>query len=321
MGYSKEFRTHKKIDPERLKKYVRDHPDALQKDIANYFGCGISSVSEALNLYKVPYIIKRPNQMDLEEIKKYIHSHPSSSLNDIATHFKVKPQSINFLFRRNGLSFLRDFKHKDVSSDNLQEYLHNQPDATLEQISSQFNCSPTLIAKKIKEYGITRNIASSKYNETLRLRAVRFLEAGHPYSKATKKFGVPGSTLALWVAVHKKEGRLKNKNLPRQKIEVEKLKGYIRAHPDALQKDIAAHFGYDTNAVSRTIAENNIPYIKKRPTPSLEIDVKELKKYIRKHPDASLRKLAVKFNCSPAFMSNKSKQYGITRAYDKKKRA
>lgn len=41
-------RTFKKIDPDRLKAYVMEHPDAYQKEIAKEFGCAQSAIQKAL---------------------------------------------------------------------------------------------------------------------------------------------------------------------------------------------------------------------------------------------------------------------------------
>lgn len=41
-------RTFKKIDPDRLKAYLLEHPDAYQKEIAREMGCAQSAVQKAL---------------------------------------------------------------------------------------------------------------------------------------------------------------------------------------------------------------------------------------------------------------------------------
>jgi len=48
-------RTFKKIDPEKLKAYVTEHPSAILKEISEYFGCSISSVDKALRKNKITY--------------------------------------------------------------------------------------------------------------------------------------------------------------------------------------------------------------------------------------------------------------------------
>ena len=41
-------RTFKKIDPEKLRKYISDHPDAYLKEIGDAFGCSDTAVQKAL---------------------------------------------------------------------------------------------------------------------------------------------------------------------------------------------------------------------------------------------------------------------------------
>ena len=41
-------RGFKKIDPEKLKEYISEHPDAYQKEIAIIFGCSATAVGKAL---------------------------------------------------------------------------------------------------------------------------------------------------------------------------------------------------------------------------------------------------------------------------------
>jgi len=41
-------RPFKKIDPERLRTYIKDHPDAYLKEIAEEFGCSAPAVQKAL---------------------------------------------------------------------------------------------------------------------------------------------------------------------------------------------------------------------------------------------------------------------------------
>lgn len=40
-------RPHKKIDPEKLKAYVEEHPDAYQREIAEEFGCSATAIQKA----------------------------------------------------------------------------------------------------------------------------------------------------------------------------------------------------------------------------------------------------------------------------------
>ena len=46
-------RAFRKIDPEKLKMYVKEHPDAYQSEMAKAFGCSESGIRDALRRYKI----------------------------------------------------------------------------------------------------------------------------------------------------------------------------------------------------------------------------------------------------------------------------
>ena len=46
-------RSFRKIDPEKLKAYVAEHPDAYQTEMAKEFGCSESGIRDALQRHKI----------------------------------------------------------------------------------------------------------------------------------------------------------------------------------------------------------------------------------------------------------------------------
>ena len=46
-------RGYRKIDPEKLKSYVEEHPDAYQSEMAEAFGCSESGIRDALRRHKI----------------------------------------------------------------------------------------------------------------------------------------------------------------------------------------------------------------------------------------------------------------------------
>ena len=46
-------RSFKKIDPDKLRKYIEEHPDAYLREIAEEFRCCINAVSKALKKLKI----------------------------------------------------------------------------------------------------------------------------------------------------------------------------------------------------------------------------------------------------------------------------
>ena len=53
LGKKKLQRGFRKIDPEKLKAYVAEHPDAYQSEMAEAFGCSESGIRDALRRYKI----------------------------------------------------------------------------------------------------------------------------------------------------------------------------------------------------------------------------------------------------------------------------
>jgi len=46
-------RSPKKVCPEKLTEYLREHPDAYQSEAAEMFGCSQSAVSQAMKKHKI----------------------------------------------------------------------------------------------------------------------------------------------------------------------------------------------------------------------------------------------------------------------------
>ena len=53
LGKKKLHRSFRKIDPEKLKAYIAEHPDAYQSEMAEVFGCSESGIQNALRRHKI----------------------------------------------------------------------------------------------------------------------------------------------------------------------------------------------------------------------------------------------------------------------------
>ena len=53
LGKKELHRSFRKIDPEKLKAYVAEHPDAYQSEMAAAFGCSESGIRDALERHKI----------------------------------------------------------------------------------------------------------------------------------------------------------------------------------------------------------------------------------------------------------------------------
>ena len=60
LGKKELHRSFRKIDPEKLRAYVAEHPDAYQSEMAEAFGCSESGIRNALELYKITRKKRRP---------------------------------------------------------------------------------------------------------------------------------------------------------------------------------------------------------------------------------------------------------------------
>ena len=53
LGKKELHRSFRKIDPERLKAYIAEHPDAYQSEMAEVFGCSESGIRYVLRKQKI----------------------------------------------------------------------------------------------------------------------------------------------------------------------------------------------------------------------------------------------------------------------------
>ena len=53
-------RSFRKIDPEKLRSYVAEHPDAYQREMAKEFQCSESGIRDALNRLKITRKKRQP---------------------------------------------------------------------------------------------------------------------------------------------------------------------------------------------------------------------------------------------------------------------
>ena len=103
-----------------------------------------------------------------------------------------------------------------------------------------------------EKYDIIKSMSKSK---DLREAAVAYKKAGNSYEDTGKVFGVSASTVHRWVRQYEETGDLSNKPLNRsfKKIDPEKLKAYVKEHPDETQKEMAEAFGCCNQAISKAL--------------------------------------------------------------------
>ena len=106
-----------------------------------------------------------------------------------------------------------------------------------------------------------------RYSLDLRMKAVRHrLEQSCSCADTAKVFGVGRSTVQNWVQKYEETGDLSDKPLNRgfKKIDPEKLRAYVKEHPDETQQEIADEFHCSNQAVSKALKRLDITRKKKR---------------------------------------------------------
>ena len=81
------------------------------------------------------------------------------------------------------------------------------------------------------------------YSVDFKKRAVAYRLEGHTIAETSKIFGIGTDTLRRWTKQYRETGDLSPKPLNRtfKKIDLEKLKEFVKKHPDAVQKQSEKH--------------------------------------------------------------------------------
>lgn len=115
------------------------------------------------------------------------------------------------------------------------------------------------------------------YSLDLRKKALNYIANTGSLSEASKIFGITTRTLSNWLSLEKRDDLApKMKGSKPSKIDNEKLKQYVKDHPDHYLREIAEAFSTTLQAVFYACKRVNIT-LKKRP-PSTK---KEMKRNVR----------------------------------------
>ena len=102
------------------------------------------------------------------------------------------------------------------------------------------------------------------YSEGLRVKVVEFLEKGHTQKEAAEVFGVSAKSVWIWNKMHKEGKRLVFESVLRSphRINHEKLLVYVKEHPDAYLREIAAHFSVAITTIWNALHRLGVTYKK-----------------------------------------------------------
>lgn len=209
-----------------------------------------------------------------EEMEEYIDSHPNEDLKEAAKHFGT---SVAYIKAR-------------LYSPNVRKTKKPQaPIQTAPVDSFVKSRKPEIPAKETLE-----NYILNHPEQTMQQIGEHFNASASYARKLAELYDIP----------HKNRATRKGADIPKEKIEE-----YIKAHPDANKKQIAAHFNSNAAKISILIEKYNIPYENKKHSPS--ISKKELENYIATHPDATQKEIAEHFDTTVGTISVLIRKYEI----------
>ena len=96
---------------------------------------------------------------------------------------------------------------------------------------------------------------------------MEYLDEGNTWEKARETFKISMTAINSWRQKYKKTGEIKDEPPRRKafkKLDPEKLKAYVKEHPDAYLKEIGEAFGCSDTAVQKALKRLGITR-KKRP--------------------------------------------------------
>ena len=93
------------------------------------------------------------------------------------------------------------------------------------------------------------------YNKNYRLRAIEYWGEGHSRKETAEVFKVDPSTLHRWKSRLNETGKIEAKKRQKtwRKVDPEKLKLFLKQHPDAYLKEIASEFGCSDVAILKAL--------------------------------------------------------------------
>ena len=113
------------------------------------------------------------------------------------------------------------------------------------------------------------------YSKDYRKRVLEYLEEGHTQAEAQEVFKIGCTTIKKWKKLLSEQGTLEKRPLEREArvYESDKLRAYIKEHPQALLKEIASHFGGSISGANSALAREKIT-LKKRLPPTVNVTKK-----------------------------------------------
>jgi len=101
---------------------------------------------------------------------------------------------------------------------------------------------------------------AAAYSIDLRTKALAQVDAGAPKTQIARNLLISRNTLYNWIALHKRTGCLQPGKAPgaKPKIDLEKLREHVRAHPDDTLNEMAEVFGVTGPAIHAALKKLGI---------------------------------------------------------------
>ena len=96
---------------------------------------------------------------------------------------------------------------------------------------------------------------------------MEYLDEGHTWEEARKTFKISMTAISSWRKKYKETGEIKDAPPRRKafkKLDPEKLRAYVKEHPDAYLKEIGEAFGCSDTAVRKAFKRLGITHKKRR---------------------------------------------------------
>ena len=149
-----------KVNKEELVKYIDEHPEATQMEIATYFNVARQTIIAYIQRYDINF--KRKNglysKININDLMRYIKENPEKTQMEVAEHFKVNHATISKCLLKNKvyISFPQKRRTK-LTEEDLRNYIINNPKATQVEIAHDLGVSNGTISYSLKKYKIEWN--------------------------------------------------------------------------------------------------------------------------------------------------------------------
>ena len=274
-----------KLKKEDLEKYIKEHPEATQIEIAVFFGTSASTINKLITEYKIDYTPKNGKKTKIkgEDLRKYLQDFPNATVNEIAMVFHTNDATIRRYLRISGLEAeKRLYKPSAVLKQEIIDYININPRAPKVQMATDLHLSLSVLNLQLNKFRIEWSEKEQRY-----------------VNKDDKK---PAEANVI---VPMEEDDDEYEEFFYHKVKSEEVENYKRSHPNATVRQIAAFFGTTEEKMEKFIKKHNInlEQIKKesyeayeRKHASKEKFVDKVMELLRNNPTVTIEKVQQKIS-------------------------